>query len=109
MAPLYDLPYIVDRLDEFFKLPSNDLRARPLGFFSLNHGLERDHHGRRRSNKQKPFLYRCTRTRWDKVTEIAKAKSAGANEDDQAVTYTAVIDEAIDLLDAVMRGEKRVI
>ena len=53
MAPLYDLPYIVDRLDEFFKLPSNDLRARPLGFFSLNHGLERDHHGRRNWKRTK--------------------------------------------------------
>ena len=72
-------------------------------------GLKEDGRRRRRSNKLKPFLYRCTEGRWDKVKAMAKTKSAGADEGEQVVTYTAVIDEAIDLLDAVMKGEKRVI
>jgi len=69
------------------KIPQEDVRCRPV------------------TKKGKAFLYRCVERRWEKTVGMAKSKSVNG----RIVSLTEILDEAIDLLDAVMKGEKRVI
>ena len=80
------------------------VRPREDAEHDRQHAVSGNAMARRRKNRTKAVLYRCTQTRKDQLDRLAVALSVGRQED--PVSLVETINRALDALDEKLRGTK---